>query len=343
MRSWIYSFVVIGICLAAPIPSPAGEKTDRIGLRNGDRLTCEVKKLETGLLQVSTDDMGTISIEWDKVASLESPGQYEVELTDGVVYFGSLGNSSMPALMTVTSDTLDIIISRSEVVKLIPIKAGFWERLDGSVSLGFSYTKASNLLQLNSSANVVYRGRNKESEVNMNSVVTDQEGQEQTQRFDFSFDQTLLFNGRWFGTAGVGVQRNTALGLDLRLLAQGLGGNQIIQTNSNALSVGGGLSANREWQIGGDEPSYNLEALASISHSKFRYDMPHVNLVTKLTAYYNLTHQGRFRLEFNTNLSWEILTDFYVRLSLYDSYNNTPPTGSPTNDWNTSFSLAYSF
>jgi putative salt-induced outer membrane protein YdiY len=341
MRRWLWFFVAFSICLACRTPASAGDKTDKVGLRNGDKLTCEVKKLESGLLEVSTDDMGTISIEWDKVASLESSGQYEVELSDGVVHFGSLGNSSMPAMMSVTSDTLAILISRSDVVNLIPIKAGFWERLDGSVSLGFSYTKANTLLQLNSSANVVYRARNKQSEVNMNSVITAQEGQDQTQRFDFTFDQTFLFKGRWYGTGGVGVQRNTALGLDLRLLAQGVGGNQIVQTNSNALSVGAGLSANREWLI--DQDSYNLEALATISHSKFRYDKPHVNLVSKLTTYFNLTHAGRFRLEFNTNLSWEIFTDFYVRFSLYDSYNNSPPPGSPLNDWNTSFSLAYSF
>jgi len=302
-----------------------------------------VKKLESGLLEVSTDDMGTISVEWDKVAELESKGQFEVELTDGVVHFGSLGNSSMPALMSVTSDTLAILISRSDVVKLIPIKAGFWERLDGSASLGFSYTKASTLLQLNASANVIYRGRSKESELNMNSVITAQEGADQTQRFDFSFDQSFLFNGRWFGTGGAGLQRNTALELDARLLAQVVGGNQVVQSNTNWLSIGAGLSANREWLGGEDQDMYNLEALTTLSHSKFRYDKPHVNLVSKLTTYYNLTHRGRFRLEFNTNLSWEIFTDFYVRFSLYDSYNNSPPPGAPQNDWNTSFSLAYSF
>jgi hypothetical protein len=161
----------------------------------------------------------------------------------------------------------------------------------------------------------------------MNSVITAQEGQDQTQRFDFTFDQTFLFKGRWYSTGGVGVQRNTALGLDLRLLAQGVGGNQIVQTNSNSLSIGAGLSANREWLSG--ENSYNLEVLTTISHSKFRYDLPHVNLATKLTTYFNLSHGGRFRLEFNTNLSWEIFSDFYVRLSIYDSYNNSPPEGSP--------------
>src|SRR5213075_1846591 len=98
------------------------------------------------------------------------------ELSDGVVHFGSLGNSSMPAMMSITSDTLAILVSRSDIVSLIPIKAGFWERLDGSVSLGFSYTKANDLLQLNSSANVVYRARSKQSEVRMNSVITAQEG-----------------------------------------------------------------------------------------------------------------------------------------------------------------------
>ena len=45
-------------------------KTDVLVLRNGDRLTGEVDVLERGKLQFKMDDMGTLQIEWDKVASV---------------------------------------------------------------------------------------------------------------------------------------------------------------------------------------------------------------------------------------------------------------------------------
>ena len=43
------------------------QKTDIIALKNGDRITGEVKELKFGKLEYSTDDVETIFIEWDKV------------------------------------------------------------------------------------------------------------------------------------------------------------------------------------------------------------------------------------------------------------------------------------
>ena len=40
------------------------QKTDIVILENGDRITGEIKRLEAGLLNFSTDTMGTVNIEW---------------------------------------------------------------------------------------------------------------------------------------------------------------------------------------------------------------------------------------------------------------------------------------
>ena len=53
------------VCLLA-LPAWA-QKTDIVTLVNGDTLTCEIKLLDRGRLQVSTDHLGTVNIEWDKV------------------------------------------------------------------------------------------------------------------------------------------------------------------------------------------------------------------------------------------------------------------------------------
>ncbi len=335
-------FVVLLTLLPIGHTLISGEKTDKIGLRNGDRLTCEVKKLESGLLQVSTDDMGTINIEWDKVILLESKEQFEIDMTDGVVHFGAVSNTTTPTLMAITSDTLTVIVARYDVVKLVPIKSTFWERLDGSLSLGVSYTKAGSILQLNTAANIVHRARKRESELDFNAALTHQENAEKTERLDLNFGQTFLFENRWFGIGGIGIQRNRELGLDWRLSVMGGGGNQFVQTNSERFSVGAGLSANKEWVIESGD-NYNLEAVVNLAHSKFRYDRPKLNLSTKLSTYGNITHLGRYRMEFSTYLSWEVMSDFIVQLSLYDSFNSDPPADASRNDWNTAFSLGYTF
>ena len=43
----------------------AREKTDVVILKNGDRITGEIKKLDRGKLKLKTDDMSTVYIELD--------------------------------------------------------------------------------------------------------------------------------------------------------------------------------------------------------------------------------------------------------------------------------------
>ena len=68
-------------------------KTDIVELLNGDRITCEFRKLERGKLTVKTDGIGTIAIEWDDVARVTSAASYDVELESGQRFFGSLARS----------------------------------------------------------------------------------------------------------------------------------------------------------------------------------------------------------------------------------------------------------
>ena len=60
-------------------PCFAAVKTDVVEMLNGNRITCEVRKLERGKLTVKTDGIGTISIEWDDVVHVASATNYEVE------------------------------------------------------------------------------------------------------------------------------------------------------------------------------------------------------------------------------------------------------------------------
>ena len=71
-------------------PSTWAQKTDTVVMNNGDRATVEIKKLERGRLEASTDGMGTLLIEWDDIDHLSSPKRFEVETQTGERYVGSL-------------------------------------------------------------------------------------------------------------------------------------------------------------------------------------------------------------------------------------------------------------
>src|SRR5579864_1737573 len=86
MKAIILSSVLL---LAAPLL--ARDKTDVLVMKNGDRMTCEVKGLNGGVLFVSFDYIdGTASVDWSKVARLESDQLFLVKTGDGSIYKGRL-------------------------------------------------------------------------------------------------------------------------------------------------------------------------------------------------------------------------------------------------------------
>jgi hypothetical protein len=318
------------------------EKTDRVTLENGDHLTCEVKRLDVGKLTVDTDDMGTISIEWDKVARIESKVTFEVELQYGTILYGSLGISPSPAKTSVISDSTTTDVYRTMVIRLVPVKEEFWSRTSGNLSLGASYTKASQIGQLNIGINTDYKGRIYESNLDFNGSLTTQEEEASTERYDFEFGGKRALGDKWYAGAMIGLQRNTELGLDLRFLLGGGVSRNVIQASANRLSLSAALSGNREWTNDYASRTDNLELLTGITHEIYRYDSPKLNFSTNLYVYTNVTNFGRVRGEYQTNLSWEIISDFTWNLSLYDSYDNQPAEGSSKNDWGIVVSFGYS-
>ena len=82
------------LVLAAAARAALADKTDIVYLRNGDRVTCEIKDMERGRLKVSTDSMGTIYIEWKDVERVTSKELYVIEQQDGTRLNGSLAETA---------------------------------------------------------------------------------------------------------------------------------------------------------------------------------------------------------------------------------------------------------
>src|SRR5580704_6510834 len=88
MRIWV---AILGFVLFVSPPLTAREKIDVLVMNNGDRLTCEVKGLDAGVLYVRFDYIdGTSSVDWSKVAHLESEQLFYVKTEDGSAYTGKL-------------------------------------------------------------------------------------------------------------------------------------------------------------------------------------------------------------------------------------------------------------
>jgi hypothetical protein len=100
------------------------QKTDIVRLANADRFTGEVKSVRKGQLQLSTDDAGTIYLDWIKVAALESVRRFDVTTSDGRRFYGSLA-AGAPRTLIVRETTGDVSLPAADVTVIAPIGAGF--------------------------------------------------------------------------------------------------------------------------------------------------------------------------------------------------------------------------
>ena len=77
--------IVLSISLAAA-PLQARSKTDVVHMKNGDKITCEIKNLERGRLSIKIDYMiGTLLVDWNEVDRIESSQGFQVLWSDGDV------------------------------------------------------------------------------------------------------------------------------------------------------------------------------------------------------------------------------------------------------------------
>ena len=334
--------LALGSALLAASAAQA-QKTDVIALRNGDRITGEVQSLDRGKLTLKTDDLGTIAIEWDKVTAVTAAASFEVEDLGGIQYFGSLEPGSSAGQLNVVSpegtQTLDMLT----VDRIQRLGATFWKRLDGSIDVGLSYTSASQLLTFNFGSQVVLRRPGHKLNLSANSTIQRQPDESDTRRNNLLFGYQRIFPNRWVALAQGQLEQNRELGFDLRSSVLGGGGRYFVKSRKDELLAGLGVSVNHEIPTEGVATT-NVELATALSYDRFSYDFPKVDIYITLAGYLSMSDWGRERLELNARLRRELLKDFSVSLSGYESYDSRPPTaGVQRNDYGITFALGWTF
>jgi len=342
LRSALRLAFALGLLFLASAPLLA-QKDDVIVLLNGDRYTGEIKSYSQGRITVDTSAAGWISIKWNKILSITSTKLYDIETIDGLHHYGSLAASDPPGKLVIVSSPETFIVGFFEIFDISPVFQHFWRRWEGSLDLGFNYAQSSHLVQFNLSADATYRRRDFEIVSNLSSLFSRQEGVTATERGAFATRYDRFIGNRWVAEGGVGFDRNIQLGLDLRISA-GIGfGRNLVQTNQKQLLVYVGLLGNREQPVEGDS-KLNGEATVGGRYSYFMYDFPKVTITAAVQVYPSLTTGGRVRLEASASAKREIVSDFYLSLSIYDSFDSKDPsTGLSKNDWGPTLSIGWQF
>jgi hypothetical protein len=330
-----------------PLAAGAAPKTDVIVLVNGDRLTGEIKSLEHNRLKFSTDHMGTVYIEWDKVARLQSDQYLLLERQDGLRYYGQLKPGTEDGRLQVDrgdAQAMPETVAMASVIRAVPIEGGeFIDRLDGYVSAGLDIAKANDRRSMDFAGGLSSRTREREWAFDGSVNLTDDSTGDTSERYDAGLQYRQFRERRDFYLGFAELSRNTELDLNLRTLAGGGYGQYFVQTNTAEWVGGLGLAYSNEHYTG-EEQFNSIEAVFYTTFSIFRYDFPETDIGGTLSLLPSLTKSGRYRTEGDLHAKYEFVDDLYFELRLWGSFDSDPPiAGATRSDYGLVTSLGYSF
>ena len=160
--------------------------------------------------------------------------------------------------------------------------------------------------------------------------------------FGLAYDRFL--GTHWVAEALVGLDRNIQLGLDLRETVGVGGGRYLMRTNQSSLIVLARLhgqprdSGRRRGHRTARKPWSAAATPTSCTTSRSsRFD-------ATSAVYPSLTISGRVRVEAAASVKREIVSDFYLSLSIFDSFDSRDPTTlTAKNDWGPTVSIGWKF
>lgn len=334
--------LAVALVMFSGAVASAAPKTDVIILNNGDRLTVEIKGLSRGRLTVKTDALGTPNVDWGDVVGLVSNRSYEVEVADGRRYYGSLveGAKNHVLVRGLIGNPTDVVLL--DIIRMTPLGASFWSRLDGSLDAGFNFTSASSQTQVSANASVEYRRKGFVHRASMSSQLTKLEDSSQS-RNNLNLSSQRYLHNRWF-TGGVAqFLQDESLDLDLRSVLGAVAGRYLKQNSYTTFSLFGGGAYTLEHFTGSSADS-SFEALFGADWEWFSPASSSIDFSSTAISYYAIGTRARARIEFTTSFKRELFKDFYWNLSGFDSYDSSPPLETQKkNDFGVTISVGYSF
>ena len=336
--AWLTSALAVSMC-----PAAFAQKVDVVHLQNGDRLTCEIKALSRGVLSISTDPLGSVSVHWGQVAALESPRAFNVQVASGQQYYGTLVAGAPPNHVTVDIGGGTLVpLPLTEIVNLVPIGSGFWRRVDGSLDVGFSFAQANLETRATLNGTATYRGMKRIVSLTASSQVTTREDVDREYRADVSATFARYLSRRWYFLAWGAFQQNDELSLDLRLVGGAGAGREFVHTNGRLWSLYGGLAVTHELYID-TPPEDSTEAALGGMLDFFASENDDFTFTNHGVVYVNV--QGRQRLRFDLQSAWrqEFLADFYWSLNGFQNYDSDPPADEKHTDSGVSFTIGWKF
>lgn len=333
------------------IPSLAREKTDVLVMSNGDRLRCEIKGLDAGVLYVSFDYIkGTTQVDWSKVRYVESTQLFLVKTQDGSAYTGMLSTAESEAARPVRIEVEEetgqtVAVDQRQVVDMTQTSDRFWHRFNGEINSGLTYSKANQSTQYTLSSSVQYPRQEWATGAQFSSTLTGNTGVATSTRNNVGlYYRRLLRWNNWFYTGIADLLQSSEQDIQLQSnLGAGIG-RYLKNTNHATIIVFGGLAwqNTRYSQAIESLPSQNSAALL-IGAGAELFKFNKTNLTMSGTVFPSISQPGRIYTNTNVTYYIKFFSDLTWNFSFYGNWDNQPPPHLSGSNYGTSSGLGWTF
>jgi Protein of unknown function, DUF481 len=345
------STVIASCALLFPTILFARDKTDVLIMNNGDHLSCEIKGLSAGVLYVSIDYVdGTTSVDWSKVRRVESKQLFMVHTEDGSVYAGTLSTAesggARPVHIEVKVDAeKSVELEQPKIVSLDQTSNRFWQRFNGAINSGITYSKGNQTSQYTLGADVQYPRERWGAGASYDSTLASSTGVSASTRNNGTvYARHLLRWNNWFYTGMGDFLQSSEQGIDLQSNVGGGIGRLLKNTNRSVIALVGGVAwqNTRYTDSGVIQPSQNTAAaLLGAELEFFKFDK--TNLTVTATAFPALSDPGRVYINTRATYYVKFFSNFTWNTSFYGNWDNQPPAHFAGSNYGASSGLGWTF
>jgi len=332
-------------------PAIARTKTDVLVMTNGDRLTCEIKGLSQGVLYVGFDYIdGTTSVQWSKVAHLESHQLFIVTTEGGVVYTGTLDTeTSAPGrplqLQVKETSEKEVSLETSRIVKMGETSNDFWRRFNGQINSGIIYSKGNDSIQYNINSLTAYVRERWSAQANLSSSLSSSTGSTASTRNSLDLSSLRLLRRRdYFYSGGASFLQSSEQGISLQTTVGGGLGRYFRNNSHEVISLLGGFAWQRivyDQSVSVQANQNLMAALIAAEVGIFRFNKTNLSLTASIFPV--LTDPGRVRLNANASYYVKLFSNLTWNTSFYGNWDNHPPPNFVGSDYGFSSGFGWTF
>lgn len=306
---------------------PVVASADVIYLKNGDRITGEIKEMWDENVTIEPDYSDKFDVEFEHIARIESEQALDIELYDETKGAYLIESSEKDGFVRLTSSYESIEVALSEVKKVETIEEFDW---DANLDVSSNFSRGNTNSQ---STNLQWKGSMERGDHRYNTDLSiareELEGETTKQRDRLNVGYNYLFHDDWFFALNVTAERDPVAQLDRRLSVNPALGYDVWDDANRVLNFQFGAGYADESTAGQDESSTNIDWRLNFLWEFLRGDMEFFH---NHNIYRNLEGRKNIVLNSQTGIRYDITDDIYLNLQANYDYDSEPASGAENDD-----------